>query len=68
MVGLLAKNRMYEPVNVLGRAIRAEFVPQCIMKACRAGHLNFSLSFLHILQALFDIQMKKSRKMHEFII
>ena len=48
-VGLLARNRMYEPVNVLGRAIRAEFVPQCIMEACSAGHLNFSLSFLHIL-------------------
>ena len=62
------KNRVYESVNVLGGAILADFVPQCIMKACRAGHLNFSPTFLHIRSALFGIQFKKSRKTHEFII
>ena len=61
------KNRVYKSVNVLEGAIRADFVPQCIMKACRAGHHNFSLSFLHILSALFDIQIKRNRKTHEFI-
>ena len=65
---VFSKNRVYEPVNVLECAIWADFVPQRIMKACRAGHLNFSLSFPHILSALFDIQMKRSRKMHEFTI
>ena len=63
-----SKNRVYESVNKLGRKIRADFVPKCIMEACRTGRLNFSLSFLHILSALFEIQMKRSRKTHEFII
>ena len=62
------KNQVYESVNILGRAMRANFVPQCIMKACRASRINFSLNFLHILSALFDIQTKRSRKTHEFII
>ena len=62
------KNRVFESVDILGPAIRADFVPQCIMEVCRTGRLNFSLSFLHILSALFDIQMKRSRRTHEFII
>ena len=65
---VFSKNRLYETVNVLGRAIRADFFPQRNIKACRAGRLKFSHSFLHILSALFDIQMKKSREMHEFIV
>ena len=32
---------MYESVKVLGGVIRADFVPQRIMKACRAGRLKF---------------------------
>ena len=36
---------MHESVNVLGGAIRADFVPQYIMKACGAGRLNFSPTF-----------------------
>ena len=59
---------MYESINVLGGAIRADFVPQRIMKACRAGPFNFSPTFLHMLSALFDIQIKRSRKAHEFVI
>ena len=63
-----SKNRVYESVNVLGRAIPADFVPQCNMEACRTGRLNFSLSFLHILWTLFDIQLKRNRKTQECII
>ena len=29
-----SKNRVYESVNVLGRAVRADFVPQCFMEVC----------------------------------
>ena len=59
---------MYESVNVLGGVIRNDFVPQVIMKACRAGRLNFMPRFLHIHSALFGLQVKRSRKTHEFII
>ena len=62
------QNWVYESINVLWRAIRADFVPQCFMKACRAGRLNFSPTFLHILSALFGNQIKRSRKTHESII
>ena len=37
---VFGKNRVYESVNVLGGAIRTDFFPQCIMKACRTGRLN----------------------------
>ena len=63
-----SKKRVYESVNVLERAIRADFVSECFMEVCRTGRLMFSLSFLHILSALFDIQMKRNRRTHEFII
>ena len=62
------RNRMCQSVNVLGRAIRADFVPQCNMKECRSGRLIFPLSILHILSALFHIQTMRSRETHEFII
>ena len=52
-----SKNRVHESLNVLARAIRGDFVPQCIMEVCRTGRLNFSLSFMHTLLALSDIQM-----------
>ena len=67
-VRAFGKSRVYESVIVLGGAIRADFVPQCFMKACRAGRLQFSPIFLHILSALFGIQIKRSRKTHESII
>ena len=60
---------MYETVNVLG-AIRADFVPQCsadIMKASRAGLINFSPSFFYVLSAIFGIQITSSRETQEFI-
>ena len=49
---------MYESVNVLGGAIQVDFDPQCIMKECRAGLLNFLPTFLHLHSALFDIKSK----------
>ena len=36
---------MYESVNVLGGAIRVDFVALCILIAFRAGRLNFSPTF-----------------------
>ena len=62
------KSRVCESANVLGGAIRTDFVPQCNMKACRAGHLNFSPTFLHTLSALFDIRTRGSRKTHELVL
>ena len=52
-VCVFGKNRVHESVRVLGDAIRADFVPQCNMIACRAGRLNFKFlpTFLHILSA-----------------
>ena len=47
--------------KVLGVAIWADYVPQCDMKACRAGRVNFSPNFLHILSELFCIQIKRRR-------
>ena len=32
---------MYEFVNVLGGVMPTDFFPQCFMKACRTGRLNF---------------------------
>ena len=66
--GAFGRNRVFESVNVIGGAMRTDFAPQCVMKACRIGHLKFSPTFLHILWALFDVQVKRSRKTHEFII
>ena len=60
----LGRNRVYESVNVSG----ADFVPQCNMKACRVGSLNFSVTLLRILSELFAIQINRSRRTHEFII
>ena len=65
---VFGKNQVSDSINVLGRAFGADFVPQCIMKACRADRFKFSLSFLHILSALFDIQFKRNRETQEFII
>ena len=62
------KKRVHDSVNILRGAIWTDFVPHCIMKACRTGRLNFSPTFLHKPSALFGIQVKRSRKTHEFII
>ena len=35
------KKRMHESVIVLGGAIQADFVRQCVMKACRSSRLKF---------------------------
>ena len=59
---------MYGSVSVLGGAIRTDIVPQCIMKACKAGRLKFSASFVQLLSAIFDIQIQRSRKTHELIV
>ena len=49
-------------------AIRVDFVPRFFMIACRAGRLNFSPSFLHVLSVIFDIQIRSSCKTHALII
>ena len=56
---VLGKNRVYESVNVLGVAIRADSVPQCIMKACRVGRFNFSLTLLHILWHYLPFKLRE---------
>ena len=53
--------------HVLAGAVWAGFVRQSNEKACRFGHLNLSLTFLHELLAKFGIQIRSSRKTHEFI-
>ena len=58
---------MHESVNVLGGAIRADFVPQCNMIAFRSGRLNFFPSLPRVLLALFCIQMKSSHETRELI-
>ena len=65
-IWVFGENRAYESVIVLGGAIRADFVRQCFMIACRADRLSFS-TFLHLLSA-FGIQIKSSRKTHELYI
>ena len=62
------ENQLYESVNVLGGAMRTNFVPQCIMEACRAGRFKFMLTFMHILSALFGFQIRRNLETHEFII
>ena len=59
---------MYESVNVLGGATRTDFVQQCILKACIAGRLNVSPTFLHILSALIGIEFKRSREPHRLAL
>ena len=61
-------NRVYESVNVLGGAFRADSVPQCTMISCRAGRPNILPNFFHILSASFGIQNKSCRNTDEFII
>ena len=67
-VWAFGKNQVYESVNVPGGEIRTDSVPQCIMKACRTGRLNFSPTFLRLLSELFGIQIKRSGKTHDFMI
>ena len=68
-IGLdFGQKRVYESVIVLEGAIRADFVPQCFMIACRAGHLYFSATLLHILSALVGIQIRTSRETHKLVV
>ena len=66
--GLATKKWIYDSVTLLEAAIRADFVQQCAMTACRAGDLNFSPTISHVLSALFSLQFTSSPKTHEFII
>ena len=65
---VFGKNRVYDCINVIRAAIRANFLGKCVMIACRAVHFNISLNFLHVLSALFGIQFKSSCKTLAFIL
>ena len=58
-LGFFRKNWVwvYETVNVLGGAIRVDFVSLCILIAYRAGRLKFSPTFPHIPSVLFGSQI-----------
>ena len=52
---VLGKKRMYESVNIIGGATRADLFQQNVMIACRAGRLIIFPTFLHVLLSLFGL-------------
>ena len=66
-VGLSAKTECIGSAMFQETLIHDASNPQCVMIACRDGHLEISPLFWHKFLPLFGVQIKGSRKTHEFI-